>query len=228
MSKPLQAELHPGLSDFSQLAVKGPLLGLPNGAIIAFGCNAALCPAVWSMGLPDGYTLISKSPGWEVWGTGHLWLEGLCHAFGELLQSKAGQRILTHNDSSSRPIPKFPYRSEVCLRRYSPPVSFNSLISVSPPVATPRRSLFPQGLFNIRECMTTPPIPSSPSCGNDYMDISPLPHKAPFASTEFQLTAPKPEATLHGDTASAPKLEQEGLSEASWQPLESVCQRFPP
>lgn len=228
MNKPLQAELYPDLSGSSQLPVKGPLLGLPNGTVIASGCNAALCPAVWSMGLPDGCALISKPPSWEVWGTGNLWLEGLCHAFGELLQSKAGQRIFTHHDSSGGPIPKLPYRSEVDSRHYSLIVNFSSLNFTSPPVATPRRSLFPQGLFNIRECMTTPPIPSSPSCGNDYMDISPLPHKVPFAATQFQLTAPKPEATLNDEvTSSAPKVEQEGLSEASWQPLESVYQRFP-
>lgn len=180
------------------------------------------------MGLPDRCALISKSSGWEVWGTGHLWLEGLCHAFGELLQSEAGQRIFTHHDSGSRPIPKLPYRSKVNFRHYSPTVSFNSLTSASPPVATPRRSLFPQGLFNIRECVTTPPIPSSPGFGNDYMDISPLPHKVPFAASQFQLTVPKPEAKLNDGVAiSAPKVGQEGLPEAPWQPLESVYQRFP-
>lgn len=180
------------------------------------------------MGLPDGCAFISKPPGWEVWGTGHLWLEGLCHAFGELLQSEAGQRIFTHHDSSSRPIPKLPYRSEVDLRHYSPTVTFNSLTSASPPIATPRRSLFPQGLFNIRECVTTPPIPSSPSFGNDYMDISPLPHKAPFAVNQFQLTVPKPEASLNDEvTSSVPKVGQEALSEAHWHPVESVYQHLP-
>lgn len=180
------------------------------------------------MGLPDGCALISESPGWEVWGTSHLWLEGLCHAFGELLQSEASQRIFTHHDSSGRPFPKLPYRSEVGLRQYLPIIMFNSLISRSPPLATPRRSLFPQGLFNIRECVTTPPIPSSPSYGNEYMDISPLPHKAPFAATQLQFTALKPEATLNDEViSSAPKHEQGGLSEGSWRPLESVHPSFP-
>lgn len=59
------------------------------------------------------------------------------------------------------------------------------------------------------------------------MDISPLPHKAPFAATQFQLTAPKTEATLNDEVlSSAPKVEQEGFSEALWQPIESVYQRY--
>lgn len=103
----------------------------------------------------------------------------------------------------------------------------NSLIYTSPPLVTPRRSLFAQGLFNIRECATTPPIPSSPSYGNEYMDISPLPHKAPFAATQLQFTAPKPEATLDDEViSSVPKFGQGGLSEGSWQPLESVHPSF--
>lgn len=220
--------MHPNRSGFSQLPVKGPQLDLSNGAIIAFGCNAALCPAVWSMGLPDGFALICESPGWEVWGTSHLWLEGLCRAFGELFQSEASQRIFTHHDSSSRPIPKFPHRSEVGLRHYLPIFTSNSLIYISPPIVTPRRSLFAQGLFNTRECVTTPPIPSSPSYGNEYMDISPLPHKAPFAATQLQFTAPKPEATLDDEVISTVrKFGQGGLSEGSWQPLELVHPSFP-
>lgn len=47
------------------------------------------------------------------------------------------------------------------------------------------------------ENVRTPPIPSSsPGPGNDSMDMSPLPHKAPFAvATRIYLTSPTPEAT---------------------------------
>lgn len=56
---------------------------------------------------------------------------------------------------TSRPIPKLPYWSEVGVVHYSLNFTFNSLIYTSPPVTTTRRSLSPQNLFNIRECVTT-------------------------------------------------------------------------
>lgn len=51
------------------------------------------------------------------------------------------------------------------------------------------------------EGVTTPPIPSSsPCCIPDSMDISPLPHKAPFsfmsAERSLPLASPTPEGTL--------------------------------
>lgn len=92
------------------------------------------------------------------------------------------------------------------------------LIQCSPQLPTPRRSLFSQNLFGTAngrgmtfllehdekmvtyetiESVRTPPIPSSsPGPGNDSMDISPLPHKAPFAmAARIYLTSPTPEAT---------------------------------
>ena len=92
------------------------------------------------------------------------------------------------------------------------------VIQYSPQLPTPRRSLFSQNLFGTAngrgmvllldhggkkmtyeriESVRTPPIPSSsPGPGNDSMDISPLPHKAPFAvATRIYLTSPTPEAT---------------------------------
>lgn len=56
------------------------------------------------------------------------------------------------------------------------------------------------------EGVTTPPIPSSsPNFAHDSMDISPLPHKAPFSFvTELPLPSPTPE--------SAPADEEDMLS----------------
>ena len=46
------------------------------------------------------------------------------------------------------------------------------------------------------EGMTTPPIPSSsPAPGIEPMEISPLPHKAPFTSTT-KLVIPSPKSSL--------------------------------
>jgi hypothetical protein len=54
------------------------------------------------------------------------------------------------------------------------------------------------------EGVTTPPIPSSSPCyGGDSMDISPLPHKAPFAfSTTINVPSPTPEAAVDDDMIS--------------------------
>lgn len=90
-------------------------------------------------------------------------------------------------------------------------MSSNLHVDQSPQLATPRRSLFTQNIFQppdyraegtttppIRwEGVTTPPIPSSsPGFGPDSMDISPLPHKAPFSFiTEVNIPSPTPETT---------------------------------
>ncbi|KAI9844141.1 MAG: cell division cycle- protein [Thelocarpon superellum] len=71
-------------------------------------------------------------------------------------------------------------------------LSQNFHIDKSPQLATPRRSLFTTSLFGTidgRDTVTTPPLPSSsPGPGNDSMEISPLPHKVPFAGmTEIGL-----------------------------------------
>ena len=62
------------------------------------------------------------------------------------------------------------------------------------------------------ESVRTPPIPSSsPGPGNDSMDLSPLPHKAPFAmAARIYLTSPTPEATPTEEARSdLPSVEQE-------------------
>ncbi|KAF2876800.1 hypothetical protein BDV95DRAFT_602760 [Massariosphaeria phaeospora] len=88
-------------------------------------------------------------------------------------------------------------------------MSSNLHVDQSPQLATPRRSLFTSNLFEPLDSraegtttppvrwagVTTPPIPSSsPFFVPDSMDISPLPHKAPFSfATERSLPSPTPE-----------------------------------
>ena len=52
-------------------------------------------------------------------------------------------------------------------------------------------------LTHVTASLTTPPVPSSsPGFSSDTMDISPLPHKPPFAATiDVQLLSPTPELT---------------------------------
>ncbi|KAF2772538.1 putative cdc25-like protein tyrosine phosphatase [Teratosphaeria nubilosa] len=86
----------------------------------------------------------------------------------------------------------------------------NFHIDKSPQVATPRRSLFTTDLFRPRdhagrlatpptdiEGATSPDIPSSSPAPGDMMDISPLPHKAPY----FQVTLPSPSPEQTPDDA---------------------------
>ncbi|KAF2495106.1 Rhodanese-like protein [Lophium mytilinum] len=89
-------------------------------------------------------------------------------------------------------------------------MSSNLHVDQSPQVATPRRSLFTQNLFQPLdnraegtttppfrwEGVTTPPIPSSSPCfAPDSMDISPLPHKAPFSFvSDLSIPSPTPES----------------------------------
>ncbi|KAF2734722.1 Rhodanese-like protein [Polyplosphaeria fusca] len=88
-------------------------------------------------------------------------------------------------------------------------MSSNLHMDQSPQLVTPRRSLFTTNIFPpldareeittppVRwEGVTTPPIPSSsPGFVPDSMDMSPLPHKAPF-SYITSLPSPTPEAAL--------------------------------
>ncbi|KAH7091193.1 hypothetical protein FB567DRAFT_268209 [Paraphoma chrysanthemicola] len=96
-------------------------------------------------------------------------------------------------------------------------MSSNLHVDQSPQLATPRRSLFTSNLFQqldtrgegattppVRwEGVTTPPIPSSSPCFvPDSMDISPLPHKAPFSflnQRSVPLPSPSPEVTPSTD-----------------------------
>ncbi|KAI4947304.1 hypothetical protein J4E91_006656 [Alternaria rosae] len=95
-------------------------------------------------------------------------------------------------------------------------MSSNLHMDQSPQLATPRRSLFTSNLFHqidTRETttplarwegVTTPPIPSSsPGFAPDSMDISPLPHKAPFSFINdrcLPLPSPSPEVTPGSDS----------------------------
>ncbi|KAH0564906.1 hypothetical protein GP486_001705 [Trichoglossum hirsutum] len=78
-------------------------------------------------------------------------------------------------------------------------LSQNFHIDKSPQVPTPRRSLFTSNLFGTlsgREQTTTPPLPSSsPGPGNDSMDMSPLPHKAPFSTFRVEVESPTSEVS---------------------------------
>lgn len=106
------------------------------------------------------------------------------------------------------------YFASKAARSSSPTVSLaadlaqNFTIDQSPQLPTPRRSLFTTNIFQRaehkegattpdiwREGVTTPPIPSSsPGYGNDGMDISPLPHKAPCGFvTRVTVQSPTPE-----------------------------------
>ncbi|CAA9957398.1 Rhodanese protein [Pyrenophora teres f. maculata] len=97
-------------------------------------------------------------------------------------------------------------------------MSSNLHMDQSPQLATPRRSLFTSNLFHQFdtkeittplarwEGVTTPPIPSSsPGFAPDSMDISPLPHKAPFSfindrDRSLPLPSPSPDVTPGSDS----------------------------
>ncbi|KAK5235484.1 m-phase inducer phosphatase [Exophiala xenobiotica] len=82
-------------------------------------------------------------------------------------------------------------------------LSQNFHIDQSPQLPTPRRALFPNSIFapapqeGHLNLTTTPPIPTSSPGAQDAMDLdlSPLPHKAPFGSVAIQLQSPTPEPT---------------------------------
>ncbi|KAF2134506.1 Rhodanese-like protein [Dothidotthia symphoricarpi CBS 119687] len=96
-------------------------------------------------------------------------------------------------------------------------MSQNLHVDQSPQLATPRRSLFTSSLFQqldkrvegtitppaTWEGITTPPIPdSSPCFAPDSMDISPLPHKAPFSFINdrcLPLLSPSPDPSPSND-----------------------------
>ncbi|KAI8688381.1 M-phase inducer phosphatase [Fusarium keratoplasticum] len=70
----------------------------------------------------------------------------------------------------------------------------------SPQFPTPRRALFTAGMMGGMEGrVTTPPLPSSsPAPLTELMEVSPLPHKAPFF-TQFEITSPTPGSTPAAD-----------------------------
>ncbi|KAI9171462.1 M-phase inducer phosphatase [Paramyrothecium foliicola] len=74
----------------------------------------------------------------------------------------------------------------------------------SPHFPTPRRALFTtnmMGGLDGRDYVTTPPLPSSsPAPLTELMEMSPLPHKAPFC-TQIEITSPTPLSTPGVDEA---------------------------
>ncbi|KAL8648798.1 MAG: hypothetical protein Q9226_005841 [Calogaya cf. arnoldii] len=103
-------------------------------------------------------------------------------------------------------------------------LSQNFHIDQSPQLPTPRRALFSSNLFGTltgRECLTTPPPPSSsPGPGNDSMEISPLPHKAPYqVTTQILRQSPTPDTTPNLDiTMSCEESMQQPATEAPSRP----------
>ncbi|KAM5436390.1 m-phase inducer phosphatase [Microsporum ferrugineum] len=90
------------------------------------------------------------------------------------------------NVKSTRPSPTVSLAADL---------SQNFHIDQSPQLATPRRSLFSANLFcSDNETIKTPPIPSSPA-PSDIMEMSPLPHKAPF-SMALDLESPTMELSM--------------------------------
>jgi len=89
-----------------------------------------------------------------------------------------------------------PSRGITCQRQ----TCLNFHIDQSPQLATPQRSSFPANPLaaerRFEECVTTPPLPSSsPAATMEMMDMSPLPHKLPFA-----LDSPTPETSSADST----------------------------
>lgn len=109
-------------------------------------------------------------------------------------------------------------------------LSQNFHIDQSPQLPTPRRSLFSQNLFgtiNGREQATTPPLPSSsPGPGNDSMDISPLPHKAPFVAAQIVASPTRETTHINGLNSSLPNVSPVPSTEASRQPAPSERRRL--
>ncbi|KFY25935.1 hypothetical protein V493_04361 [Pseudogymnoascus sp. VKM F-4281 (FW-2241)] len=104
--------------------------------------------------------------------------------------------------SMKRPAPE--YFSLKTIRGSSPTTSLaadlsqNFHIDMSPQLPTPRRSLFTANIFGTldsHESVTTPPLhSSSPGSFYESMDMSPLPHKAPY-SVQIEAQSPCPPQT---------------------------------
>ncbi|RDW78002.1 rhodanese cycle control phosphatase [Coleophoma crateriformis] len=98
-------------------------------------------------------------------------------------------------------------------------LSQNFHIDMSPQLPTPRRSLFTSNLFGQfevgRDCVTTPPLPSSsPGPLHEMMDISPLPHKQPYFSTQIEIESPTPGTTPNEEDSVLSSPPGASLSEA--------------
>ncbi|KAB5580186.1 hypothetical protein GE09DRAFT_429028 [Coniochaeta sp. 2T2.1] len=100
-----------------------------------------------------------------------------------------------------------------------------SITEASPHFPTPRRALFTTSHLidgsEGREYVTTPPLPasSSPVAMNESMDISPLPHKAPFFSVaQVEIQSPTPAQSPADDMM----MESPGLRPAFLEPPKPV------
>ncbi|EMC95648.1 hypothetical protein BAUCODRAFT_71110 [Baudoinia panamericana UAMH 10762] len=108
----------------------------------------------------------------------------------------------------------------------------NFHIDKSPQAPTPRRSLFTTNLFRARdeagplstppieiEGARTPPILSSSPGIPDMMDVSPLPHKAPYFVAQVTLPSPSPEETPEETLVSPDLLSPTEIFPAATVPL---------
>ncbi|KUJ18679.1 Rhodanese-like protein [Mollisia scopiformis] len=123
------------------------------------------------------------------------------HPHAHLSGSAFGPGAFNFRDLSMKRPSKPDYFQMKPVRGSSPTASLaadlsqNFHIDMSPQLPTPRRSLFTSNLFgtiDLRESVTTPPLPSSsPGPLNEMMDISPLPHKQPFFA-QIDIQSPTP------------------------------------
>ncbi|KAL3419270.1 rhodanese-like domain-containing protein [Phlyctema vagabunda] len=108
-------------------------------------------------------------------------------------------RDLSMKRSSSDYFNMKPVRGSSPTASLAADLSQNFHIDMSPQLPTPRRSLFTSnlfGTFDTRDCVTTPPLPSSsPGPLHEMMDISPLPHKQPYFSAQIEIESPTPGTT---------------------------------
>ncbi|KAI9736823.1 MAG: cell division cycle- protein [Claussenomyces sp. TS43310] len=119
--------------------------------------------------------------------------------FRDLSMKKSGSDYFTLN----------PIRGSSPTASLAADLSQNFHIDMSPQLPTPRRSLFTTNIFgtiDTRRDVTTPPLPSSsPAPLDERMDISPLPHKAPFcAQIAVRSPTPGPTPTEDDCMASSP------------------------
>ncbi|KAI9785086.1 MAG: cell division cycle- protein [Candelina submexicana] len=117
-------------------------------------------------------------------------------------QNSFNFRDLSMKKSSSDYFSMKPVRGSSPTASLAADLSQNFHIDQSPQLPTPRRSLFTSNLLGTLENVTTPPLPSSsPGPGNDSMDISPLPHKAPYSLSTQQSVAPSSPEVSPTDTS---------------------------
>lgn len=183
------------------------ILRCNHGSLISLGCNAPCWFDVWALWL---------SKHWDK----QLQLPRLVYEEVpvRLLQHDANERLFTYCQPGCRFWPELGARDKVGLRSTHSPcltcAHFPTVLTFIHQVVVSSRTGFPVDSMGTVTMtipvnwicqtepsdvgnLTTPPLPSSsPGPGCDSMDISPLPHKAPFTSSfEIQLQSPTPELT---------------------------------